>query len=568
MISLQKLVVNIINIRGLCLNNRKDISMSNANYSVPVPKNEPVLDYAPNTHRRTILETELKRQLSHIEKIPQVIHGERFFTGKTSFVTSPHDHQHKIAELSECDANQIQKAITSCCEAQKKWNQLPWSARAAVFLKAADLLTEKYREKINVATMIGQSKTIYQAEIDAVCELADFWRFNALYAQEINQDQPYSPDGQWNRVSPRGLEGFVFAVGPFNFTSISLNLATAPALMGCSVLWKPAKTAMLASYYLLEVLEEAGLPPGVINLVSGDAKLIGDLAIKSPDLAGIHFTGSTPTFNHLWKEVGLNISNYKTYPRLVGETGGKDFIFAAPSSDQDTLVTALLRADFEYQGQKCSAASRAYIPKSIWVKIKPKLIAEVEKITMSSPHDFKNFMAAVIDERAFKKITAYIDQAKNDKDAEIIVGGDYSDETGYFIRPTIIECSKASYATMSDELFGPVLSIYVYEDTELEETLHICDTTTPYALTGAIFAKDRNEVESMAKALEYSAGNFYINDKPTGAVVGQQPFGGSRASGTNDKAGSKYNLMRWTSLRTMKETFNAPVKWDYPHMES
>ena len=458
-------------------------------------------------------------------------------------------------------------AIEGSLAAQKEWNRLPWQERAGVFLKAADLLCTKYRQQMNAATMLGQSKTCFQSEIDAVCELADFFRFNAAFAQEIYEQQPlYSPKGQWNRMSHRGLEGFVFAIAPFNFTSISLNLACAPALMGCSVLWKPAPTAVLSSWVGMQILEEAGLPPGVINMVTGDPVRIGEIALNHRELAGVHFTGSTNTFDGIWKRVGSNISNYRNYPRIVGETGGKDFVLAHPSASPQELMVALLRGAFEYQGQKCSAASRAYIPASLWKQIKGQFAENVEQIPMGDPTDFSQFVGAVIDQKSFDKIKSYVDHAKKSKDAEVLCGGTYSDEDGYFVRPTVIETTNPKYRSMVEEIFGPVLTVYVYPDKDFAKVLELCDSSCEYALTGAIFARDRRVVQEMTEKLEYSAGNFYINDKPTGAVVGQQPFGGSRRSGTNDKAGSLINLLKWTSPRTLKENFLSITDWKYPHM--
>ncbi len=536
---------------------------------IPHPTNEAIKNFSKNSPEKLFLKKELDRQLNLEINIPLVIQGKNIFhdTSKTP-IYCPHRKNKILAYNTTATEQDIQLAIKSSVETQKEWGQLPFSERAGVFLKAADLLATKYRDKINAATMLAQSKTCFQAEIDAACELIDFFRFNVYFAQKIYDEQPmYSPFGQWNRSVPRGLEGFVFAIGPFNFTSISINLSTAPALMGCGVLWKPAPQAALASYYALEMLEEAGLPPGVINLVQGDPQQIGGLALQSKHLAGVHFTGSSKTFNSIWSDVGKNISSYQSYPRLVGETGGKDFVFAHPSSPVEELVTALIRGSFEYQGQKCSAASRAYIPQSLWGKVKPLLIATCESLKMGDPLDFSNFITAVIDQHAFKKITSYIEHAKSSPDAKILCGGSYDDTEGYFIRPTVIEAKTPHYKSMVEEIFGPVLTIYVYADDKLDETLALCDTSTPYALTGSIFAKNRNDIHKMTNALAYAAGNFYINDKPTGAVVGQQPFGGARASGTNDKAGSMFNLLRWVSHRTIKENFLSLTNYRYPFME-
>jgi 1-pyrroline-5-carboxylate dehydrogenase len=541
--------------------------MSQGSFRPPVPFNEPVLPYDQGSAPRKAVTAELERQLGTIVEIPAVIGKTRLNSSNKIDVVCPHDHKHVLARASTVSERDVNEAINQALEARKMWAALPWEERASVFLKAAELLAGPYRAKMNAATMLGQSKTVHQAEIDAACELIDFFRFNVSYAAQLYQDlQPDSAKGMWNRAEVRGLEGFVYAITPFNFTSIAVNLPCAPALMGCAVLWKPAATSLHASWVAMEILEQAGLPPGVINMVAGDASMISNVALAHPELSGIHFTGSTSTFNNLWAEVGKNISKYKHYPRVVGETGGKDFIFAHESADPDELVTALIRGAFEYQGQKCSAASRAYIPTNLWQKIKDRLVSEVNQIKMGNPTDFTNFMAAVIDHRAFKKISGYIDRAKQDKNAKIIAGGEYSDNEGYFIRPTIIETSDPKYASMCEEIFGPVLTVYPYEPGKLGEVLELCDTSSPYALTGAIFAKDRHVIHMMTEKLRYAAGNFYINDKPTGAVVGQQPFGGSRASGTNDKAGSALNLVRWASMRTIKENFTRFTDYRYPFM--
>lgn len=540
--------------------------MSNALFQTPVPVNEPIKSYAPGSPEKRELKAELDRQRRTVLEIPLVINGNHITTKNRHSVTCPHDKKLTLAHCSQASADDAQAAIQAALEARKSWAGLPWEDRAAVFLKAADLLATKYRARMNAATMLGQSKTCFQAEIDAACELIDFFRWNVHFAAEIYRQQPISPAGQWNRLSARPLEGFVYAIAPFNFTSISVNLPCAPALMGCAVVWKPAATATPGSWIGMQILEEAGLPPGVINFIPGEPGPISDIALNHPDLSGIHFTGSTATFNHLWKTVGTNIDRYKTYPRLVGETGGKDFVFAHPSADIDQLVTALVRGAFEYQGQKCSAASRAYIPKSIWPHVRDRLIAKTGELKMGDPEDFTNFMGAVIDERSFNKIRNYIDFAKAADDAQVIVGGECDDTKGWFIRPTVIETSNPRFKTMVEEIFGPVLTVFVYEDGKFEETLKICDQSTPYALTGAIFARDRRVLSHMSTALENAAGNFYLNDKPTGAVVGQQPFGGARASGTNDKAGSMLNLLRWVSMRTIKENFLPIVDHTYPHM--
>jgi 1-pyrroline-5-carboxylate dehydrogenase len=543
--------------------------MANIRSTTPPPRNEPVLGYAPGSPERSTLITELKRQAGTRVEIPLVIGEKKILNAKAEHkVVSPHKHAHQLATYTAATAEDVTAAIQSNLAARKEWAALNWEDRAAVFLKAAELLAGKYRPVMNAATMLGQSKTSHQAEIDAACELIDFFRFNVHFAERIYSEQPQSAPGMWNRSETRGLEGFVYAVCPFNFTSIAINLPTAPALMGCSVLWKPAPTSLLSAYVGMQVLEEAGLPPGVINLVVGDPALISSVALAHPDLSGIHFTGSTGVFNTLWKTVGQNIDRYKTYPRLVGETGGKDFVFAHPSANVQELVTGLIRGAFEFQGQKCSAASRAYIPKSLWPAVKDGLVATAEQIKVGDTADFSNFMGAVIDQRAFNKIKGYIDDAKQSKDARIVFGGDCDDKVGYFIQPTIIEALDPHYRSMREEIFGPVLTLYVYDDAKLDETLALCDTSSPYALTGAIYARDRRVIAHMTRALEHSAGNFYINDKPTGAVVGQQPFGGGRASGTNDKAGSIWNLLRWCSHRTIKETFHPITDFRYAYMEN
>jgi len=541
--------------------------MANALFKVPTPVNEPVKSYAPGSPERAEVKAELNRQKQTPVQIPVVIGGRRITSSETDPVTAPHDYRLQVAAAHRASADDVKAAIHAATTTQKVWAALPWEERAAVFLKAADLLTTKYRAKMNAATMLGQSKTVYQAEIDAACELADFWRFNVAFMAELYAQQPLSAPLTWNRTAARGLEGFVFAVAPFNFTSIALNLPTAPALMGCSVVWKPAPTSVLSCWVGLEILEEAGLPPGVVNMVMGDAPMIGKLALTSSELAGVHFTGSTATFNLMWQTIGQNIGNYKSYPRIVGETGGKDFVFAHPSADVPALVTALVRGAFEYQGQKCSAASRAYVPKSLWSRVKGELVEQVRSIKVGDPSDFSNFMAAVIDRRSFDKCKNYIDHAQSASDVEVLAGGELDDKVGYFVRPTVLVAENPRYRSMCEEIFGPVLSIHVYDDARLDETLEICDTSTGYALTGGIFAQDRLAIHHMAERLTNAAGNFYVNDKPTGAVVGQQPFGGGRASGTNDKAGSMLNLVRWMSLRTIKENFVPPTAYRYPHMQ-
>ncbi len=540
--------------------------MSNGIFQTPPPVNEPVRAYAPGSAEKQQIKVELQRQRVEPREIPLVINGKPGQGTERKKLRSPHNHQLVLAEVQQATATDVDHAIQASLTARADWAALPWEERAAVFLKAADLLASKYRAPMNAATMLGQSKTVHQAEIDSACELIDFFRFNVQFMTEIYRDQPRSDAQTWNRSVARGLEGFVFAVTPFNFTSIAINLPTAPALMGCSVLWKPAATSMLSSMVGYEILREAGLPDGVINVVTGDAKMIGEAALNHPELSGVHFTGSTATFNHFWGSIGKNVSRYRQYPRVVGETGGKDFVFAHASADTEALVAALVRGAFEYQGQKCSAASRAYIPASLWPRVKEQLVETTRSIKMGDPEDFTNFMGAVIDERAFDKISGYIQEAKSAKDAKVLIGGECDKSEGYFIRPTIIEAGTPKYKTMVEEIFGPVLTVYVYDDAKLEETLDICDSTTSYALTGAIFARDRRVIHHLTMRLEHAAGNFYINDKPTGAVVGQQPFGGGRASGTNDKAGSKLNLMRWVTMRTIKENFVAPTSIAYPFM--
>lgn len=541
--------------------------MSQAIFDTPLPVNEPVKSYGPGSSEKVAIKAELGRQKSANVSIPLVIGGQHRQTTDRDTVTCPHNHQHVLATSSRASESDVDAAIAAANGARREWQAMPWESRAAIFLKAAELLTSKYRAAMNAATMLGQSKTVFQAEIDAACELIDFWRFNVHFMRQIYQEQPLSAPGMWNRLVARGLEGFVYAVSPFNFTSIALNLATAPALMGCTVVWKPAPTSMLSSWLGMQILEEAGLPPGVINMVTGDPQLISSRVLPHHDLSGVHFTGSTATFNLLWQAVGQNLPHYRSYPRLVGETGGKDFIFAHPSADIPSLVTALIRGAFEYQGQKCSAASRAYIPRSLWSAVKEQLLDQVQTIKIGDPEDFRNFMTAVIDERSFKRISSFIQQAKQDSSkVHVLAGGECDSRTGWFVRPTILEAKDPFYRTMCEEIFGPVLTIFVYEDQQLDDAIKLCEQTSPYALTGAIFARDRLAIDRLTVAFQHAAGNFYINDKPTGAVVGQQPFGGARISGTNDKAGSKLNLLRWVSARTIKETFVPPSDYRYPFM--
>ncbi len=529
--------------------------------------NEPVLSYAPGTPEREEVLKAYKALWNQKVEVPLYIDGQEVYTGKTKDITPPHDHQHVIGFYHKASKEDVQKAIDSALAAREKWANMDWQDRVAIFLKAADLLSGPYRAKMNAMTMIGQSKTVFQAEIDAVAELADFWRFNAKYLQKIYAEQPESSPEVWNRMEYRPLEGFVYAVTPFNFTSIAGNLPTSPAMAGNVVVWKPSSTQMYSAKMIIEILEEAGLPAGVINMVAGSATMITEQVLSSPDFAGIHFTGSTDVFQYLWKKIGENIAKYKTYPRIVGETGGKDFVWMYRDADPKAVATALTRGAFEYQGQKCSAASRAYIPESQWQAVYDELKKQVESIKMGDPVDMSNFMTAVISKSAFNKITGYIADAKKDKDAEVIIGGGYDDSKGYFIEPTVILTTNPHYVTMEEELFGPVLTVYVYKDDAWRDSLELVDKTSPYGLTGAIFAKDRNVIVEASKKLENAAGNFYINDKPTGAVVNQQPFGGARGSGTNDKAGSMWNLIRWMSVRSIKENFNPPTDYRYPFMK-
>lgn len=537
-----------------------------ATFQVPAPKNEPVLSYAPGTPERAALKAELARLKSTTLEIPMVIDGENVRTSDKVSIHPPHEIAHTLGHFCRGGEKEIKKAIKSSLKAKADWENTPWEQRAAIFLKAADLLCGPYRARMNAATMLAQSKNAYQAEIDAACEMADFFRFNAMYMTQIMAEQPQSGPGMWNRLEYRPLEGFVFAVTPFNFTSIAANLAAAPAMLGNTVVWKPSDTQIYSAHVIMDMFKEAGLPDGVINTVFADGPLTGEQVFHHPDFSGLHFTGSTRTFQSMWQTIGSNISNYKTYPRIVGETGGKDFIFAHPSADTKALAVAMARGAFEYQGQKCSAASRAYIPKSIWKSVKKDYVQMVESMKMGTVEDFSNFVNAVIDERSFDKITGYLERAKKDKKVEILTGGNSSKAEGYYIEPTTLVVEDPRYATMAEELFGPVLTVYVYDDKDIDEALTLLDTTSPYALTGAIFAQDRYAIQKLSHRLRHAAGNFYINDKPTGAVVGQQPFGGARASGTNDKAGSVLNLYRWLSPRTIKETFVPPVDYRYPFL--
>lgn len=541
--------------------------MPNAKFTVPEPENEPILNYGPGSKEKKLLKDKMAELKNGKVEIPLIIGGKEIKTGDMGECRVPHDHSTILGHYHKAGKKDVEMAIESAMQARKKWATMDWNERVAIFQRAAELLSTKYRYLLNAATMLTQSKNALQAEIDSACELIDFFRFNTYYAMQIYERQPNSAPGMWNQLEHRPLEGFVFAVTPFNFTSIAGNLPAAPAIMGNVAVWKPASSAVFSGYYLMKLFQEAGVPDGVINFVPGSGAKVGRPALENPNLAGIHFTGSTKTFQTMWKTVGKNIDKYKTYPRIVGETGGKDFIFAHPTVEVDTLKTAIVRAAFEYQGQKCSAASRAYIPASIWQELQEPLVQTVKELKMGTVEDFRNFINAVIDEAAFKSITSYIDFVKEAPDAEIIVGGNYDKSDGYFVEPTIVLTDKAKFKTMQEEIFGPVMTIYVYEDEEFEETLHLCDETSPYALTGSIMANDRAAIVKAKQILTNSAGNFYINDKPTAAVVGQQPFGGARASGTNDKAGDMVNLLRWVSPRTMKETFNPPTDYKYPFMK-
>lgn len=539
--------------------------MPKAIYQVPAAKNEPVLNYAPGSPERAAVKKAIAELRAQQWDAPMYIGGREVRTGKLVRMAPPHDHGHTLGHFHRGDATHVQMAIDAALAAKPAWEAMAWEHRAAIFLKAADLLAGPYRARMNAATMLCQSKSIYQAEIDAVCEFCDFLRFNVEFMTQIYAQQPYSPALTWNRLEQRPLEGFVFALTPFNFTSIAGNLPSAPALMGNTVVWKPADSQVYSAQVIMEVFKEAGLPDGVINLVYVSGPVAGDVIFRHRDFAGIHFTGSTGVFQNVWKTIGDNIYNYRSYPRIVGETGGKDFVVAHPSADAKALSTALVRGAFEFQGQKCSAASRAYIPASLWPQVKADLVADISSFSVGGPEDFRNFFNAVIDERAFDKIASYIDRAKADGQ-EILCGGNYDKSKGYFIDPTVIVTKDPMYTTMCEEIFGPVLTIYVFDDAKWDETLTLVDTTSPYALTGAIFAQDRAVIEHATKRLANAAGNFYINDKPTGAVVGQQPFGGARGSGTNDKAGSMINLLRWVSPRTIKENFVPPKDYRYPFL--
>jgi 1-pyrroline-5-carboxylate dehydrogenase len=541
--------------------------MNNYLYNFGQQKNETVLSYAPGSKERKEIRVWLDKIANETIDVPLIIGGKEIRTGNTENIIMPHNHKHILGTFHKAGKEELLQAVEAAMEAKKQWAEMPWEERASIFMRAAELLSTKYRPILNAATMLNQSKTPYQAEIDSACEIIDFWRFNVKYMAEIYSSQPYSPQGQLNRMDYRPLEGFILAVSPFNFTSIAANLATAPAMMGNTILWKPASTAILSGYYLMQLYKEAGLPDGVINFIPSTGSTVGNVIFSHPDFGGVHFTGSTNTFQQMWKSIGTNIKKYKAYPRIVGETGGKDFVMVHKSADVDAVVANLVRGAFEYQGQKCSAASRAYIPASMWDEVRSKLETEIKTLKMGDVTDFSVFLGAVIDKSAFDSITGYIKEAKNSDKAEIIIGGNSDDSEGYFVEPTVILAKDPHFITMEEEIFGPVLSIYVYDDDKFEETLEILDTTSPYALTGSIFAKDRQAIITAENKLRNAAGNFYINDKPTGAVVGQQPFGGARASGTNDKAGSFLNLIRWASPRNIKETFVPVTDYRYPYMQ-
>ena len=541
--------------------------MSKGFYKVPVPENEPVLSYAPGSPERSKLQAAIAHARSEQMEIPMYIGAEEVLTDNKVPISPPHDHQHILGHFNEGDASHVELAINAALGAKRAWADLPWEQRASIFLKAADLIAGPYRAQLNAATMLGQSKNAFQAEIDSACEIIDFLRFNVHFMSQIYQQQPQSSDGIWNRLEQRPLEGFVFALTPFNFTAIAGNLPTAVAMMGNTVLWKPAYTQIYAANVLMKIFREAGVPDGVINLIYVDGPTVGEIVFNHRDFAGIHFTGSTAVFQKIWSTIGANINKYKSYPRIVGETGGKDFIIAHKSADAQALATAMVRGAFEYQGQKCSAASRVYVPDNLWDEVKQKVLSDLSEIKMGGVEDFTNFINAVIDEKAFDKIANYIDQAKANDLVEVIAGGNYQKDKGYFIEPTVLVTQDPQYTTMCEEIFGPVLTVYVYGAERFEETLELVDQTSPYALTGAVFSQDRYAAALATKMLVNAAGNFYINDKPTGAVVGQQPFGGARASGTNDKAGAMINLLRWVSPRTIKETFVPPKDYRYPFLE-
>jgi len=536
----------------------------NGHRRVPPPVNEPIRSYAPGTPERASLKAKLRAMAGEKVDMPLIIGGKEVKTGACGRTVMPHDHAHVLGDYHKAAEKHVLMAIEAAEKARKEWSAWSFDDRAAVILKAAELLTTTWRDTINAATMLGQSKTAFQAEIDSACEIIDFWRFNVHYAQELLDEQPVSDHAAWNQLEYRGLEGFVYAVTPFNFTSIAANLPTAPALMGNTVVWKPASSAMYSAFHLMKLYEAAGMPPGVINFVAGDAAMISKVLLSHRDLAGVHFTGSTEVFNDMWKTIGASMGSYRSYPRIVGETGGKDFILAHASADVDALAVAIVRGGFEFQGQKCSAASRVYVPRSLWAAVRDRAVAMIDEIRMGDIQDFRNFMGAVIDKRAFEKIGDYIGHAR--QHAKVLAGGKVDGGTGYFISPTLVETDDPGSRLLCEEIFGPVVTAHVYDDAKWEEALHVVDSTSPYALTGAVFAQDRRAIVDATSVLRHAAGNFYVNDKPTGAVVGQQPFGGARASGTNDKAGSKLNLVRWVSARTIKENFAPPTDYKYSFM--
>jgi 1-pyrroline-5-carboxylate dehydrogenase len=542
-------------------------NMTDAIFTVPAPTNEPVYNYAPGSPEKAALKKALADAKAVAKDIPMYIGGKKVFSEQKIAMRPPHERDHLLGHYSRGNASHVEAAIQAALAAKPAWEAMPWQERAAIFLKAADLLTGPYRARMSAATMLCQSKNAFQAEIDCICELADFWRYNVYFMQEIYKQQPQSSKMVWNRTDWRPLEGFVFALTPFNFTAIAGNLPSAPAMLGNVAVWKPAESQIYSAALIMEILEEAGLPAGVINLVYVDGPTVGEVVFKHPDFAGIHFTGSTGVFQRIWKTIGENIQNYKSYPRIVGETGGKDFVLAHPSADAQAVAVGLGRGAFEFQGQKCSAASRAYIPESLWPEVKKGLLADLADMKMGTTEDFRNFINAVIDEKAFDKISGYIADAKQSNDVEVIAGGNFDKTKGFFIEPTVLLAKKPDYVTMCEEIFGPVLTIFVYPDAQFAEILEIVNTTSPYALTGAVFARDRAALEQANTALRHAAGNYYVNDKPTGAVVGQQPFGGGRASGTNDKAGSMLNMYRWLSPRTIKENFVSPTDYRYPFQQ-
>ena len=545
----------------------KRIFMNNAIFNIERPSNEKTLSYSPGTRERKALNAEIDRLSTEVQDIPLIIGGKEVRTGKTSKLVMPHDHRHELGNYHMAGEKEVKLAMDAALKAHREWEVINWVERLSITLKAAELLSVKYRALINAATMLGQSKNAYQAEIDAACETIDFLNFNAWFISEIYKEQPVSRKGIINRIEYRPLEGFVFTISPFNFTAIASNLNMAPVLMGNTVVWKPASTSILSNYFLMKVFQEAGLPDGVINFVPGSGSLIGNIVLANRDLAGIHFTGSTSTFNSIWKTAAAHIADYKSYPRIVGETGGKDFIFVHPSADPQEVAVAIVRGAFEYQGQKCSAASRGYIPESLWGSVRDKIGDMLSQISVGDVRDFGNFMNAVIDEASYDNIMEYISAARDSKDAEIVFGGTGDKSKGYFVQPTVIRAKNPHFKTMEEEIFGPVMSLYVYRDKDFEETLRICDSTSPYGLTGSVFSKDRDALNNACRVLRYAAGNIYFNDKPTGAVVGQQPFGGARGSGTNDKSGSALNLYRWTNPRTIKETLMPPTEFTYPFMK-